>query len=74
MLSPQVQERITTPANTVYCDCKINCVDRCKLPPEIAEMLMSGDQTIMLLVGGHKSDRAGDIVKRGKGWKVCRVK
>lgn len=73
MLSPQVQERIITPPNLFYCDCRHDCVDSCILPVLVGDMLMS-DTSLMLLIVGHTSDRAGEVVKRGKGWKVCRVK
>lgn len=73
MLSPLVQERIITPANLFYCDCRHDCVDSFILPPLVGEMLMT-DITLMLLIIGHKSDKAGEVVQRGKGWKVCRVK
>lgn len=73
MLSPQVQERIAPPTNLFYCDCKHDCIDSFILPPLVVEMLMS-DPELMLLVGKHTSEKAGDVVKKGKGWKVCRVK
>lgn len=73
MLSTLVQERITTPANLFYCDCKHDCIDSFTLPVLVGDMLMT-DNTLILLVGKHTSDLAGDVVKRGKGWKVCRVK
>ena len=73
MLSPLTEERIIAPANLFYCDCRHDCVDSFMLPALVGKMLMT-DITLMLLVGGHKSDQAGEVVKRGKGWKVCRVK
>ena len=73
MLSPLVSERITIPSDVFYCDHHPDCVDSVKLPAGVVDMLMS-DSTLILLVGGHKSEKAGEVVKRGKGWKVCRVK
>ena len=73
MLSPLVSEIIAPPLNVFFCDCKPECVDSCKLPVLIVDMLMN-DVTLMLLVGGHKSDKAGEKIESGKGWKVCRVK
>lgn len=66
-------EFVTIQTNKFFCDCKPECVDSFKLPPPAADILMN-DTGLILLVGGHKSERAGDVVKRGKGWKVCRVK
>jgi hypothetical protein len=73
MLSPQVQERISPPVNLFYCDCSPDCVDSFILPALVVEMLYS-DNTLMLLVGKHESDKAGEVVKKGKGWRICRVK
>jgi len=73
MLSPLTEERIIAPANLFYCDCRHDCVDSFILPVLVGDMLMT-DTGLMLLIVGHKSDKAGEIVKRGKGWKVCRVK
>lgn len=72
MLSPLVSERISAPTNLFYCDCKADCVDSFTLPALVGEMLMT-DTTLILLVGKHTSRRAGEVVKKGKGWKVCRV-
>jgi len=54
-----------------YCDHDYKCTDSCRLPPAVAKMLME-DRTLMLLIIGHDSERAGKVVKRGKGWKVVR--
>lgn len=73
MLSPLVSEIITPPPGVFYCDHDSDCLDNFRLPALVGEMLMN-DVTLILLVGGHKSDKAGEVVRRGKGWKVCRVK
>lgn len=73
MLSPLVQERISAPTGVFYCDCDPDCLDSFLLPAEIIAMLYA-DTKLMLLVGKHTSENAGDVVKKGKGWKVCRVK
>lgn len=82
MLSPLVSERIAPPTDVFFCDHHSDCVDSIKLPHEVGEMLMT-DKTLILLIGNHKpcgspgGDRSekttGEVVKRGKGWKVCRV-
>lgn len=72
MLSPQVQERISAPPDVFYCDCNADCLDSFKLPTLIIEMLYA-DTGLMLLVGKHTSESAGEVVKSGKGWKVCKV-
>lgn len=72
MVLPQI-EQITIDNDVFYCDHHPDCVDSIKLPILAAEMLMT-DKTLILLIGGHTSEQAGEVVKRGKGWKVCRVK
>jgi hypothetical protein len=73
MLSPLIQERISPPPNLFYCDCSPDCVASFTLPALIAEMLMK-DNTLLLLVGKHYTDRDVTVVKKGKGWRVCRIK
>lgn len=74
MLSPLVSERIVPPTNLFYCDCRADCVDSFTLPARTVELLMN-DKTLILLIGNHRSEKTtGEVVDRGKGWKVCRVK
>ena len=74
MLSPQVQERIIPPANLFYCDCKFSCTDSFILPVLVGEMLMN-DTKLVLIIGKHKPPESAEKVeKKGKGWKVYRVK
>lgn len=74
MLSPLVSERIAPPTDVFFCDHNAVCVDSIKLPTLVGEMLMT-DKTLILLIGNHRSAQTtGEVVKRGKGWKVCRVK
>lgn len=72
MLSPLVQERIAPPTDVFFCDCQEDCVDSIKLSTEAVDLLMHNTK-LMLLIGKHTSERAGEPVKKGKGWKVCKV-
>lgn len=65
-------EFVSTHPNLFCCDHDQNCTDSFLLPPLIVEMLLN-DTSLMLLVGKHKSDKAGKVVQRGKGWRVCKV-
>lgn len=66
-------EFVTTDTSVFYCDHDPDCLEKVKLPALVADM-MRGDNTLILLIGKHTLDRAGDVVKKGKGWKVCKVK
>ena len=73
MLSPLVSERIAPPTDVFYCDHHADCVTSIKLPTLAVEMLMN-DKTLILLIGNHRAERTtGEVVARGKGWKICRV-
>lgn len=74
MLSPQVQERIVPQDNKFWCDCNSNCTDSFILPKLLGDMMMN-DNTLFLIVGKHPiPDFAGEMVKKGKGWKIYRIK
>lgn len=73
MLSPMVQERILTPANLFYCDCRADCVDSFLLPPLAGDMLMN-DTKLVLILSGHTVPPGAEMEKKGKGWKIYRTK
>lgn len=68
-----MSEFVTIDPNIFYCDCGPDCLEKFKLPTLAGEMLKT-DTALILLIGKHTSDRAGDVIKKGKGWKVHRVK
>lgn len=70
--SPLVSEIIAPPPGVFYCDHDADCLDNFRLPALVCEMLMN-DTSLMLLVGKHTSNKAGKVVQRGKGWRVCKV-
>ena len=66
-------EFVTTDTNVFYCDCNPDCLEKFKLPVEAGNMLKS-DTALILLINNHKLPKTVEVVKRGKGWKICRLK
>ena len=66
-------EIATIKPGVFYCDHDPNCTDSFKLPALVGEMIYK-DKTLFLLVGNHQRNEEVEVIKRGKGWRVCRVK
>lgn len=67
-------ETLATPTTgKFFCDCNPDCIQSIILPTDLVTMLMD-DNHLILIVEGHASVRAGEVVAEGEGYRVHRQK
>lgn len=69
---PTLETITKKPPPKWFCGCDPDCLESITIPDDVRKMLMKSEK-LMLLIGKHKSPNAGEMVKRDKGWKVCKV-